>query len=100
MSDMTLLGSTVADRLAGLLFELAAQLHVERTRRLALETALARSGVLQVGSGEALADDPELLAAARAELDRSMERLMRILAEQGDAKAPLRAEALTGFGGH
>jgi hypothetical protein len=99
MSDMTLLGSTVADRLAGLVFELASQLHVERTRRLALEAALARAGVLPAGSGEALADDPALLAAARGELDRAMERLMRILSEQGDARTPLRAEALPGFGG-
>lgn len=98
MSDMVLLGSSVADRLAGLVFELASQLHVERTHRLALERALEQAGVLPEGAAEALADDPALAAASRAALDRSVERLMRVVAEGGDARAPLRAEALAALG--
>jgi hypothetical protein len=82
------------ERLAGLLFELASQLHVERTRRIALETALERAGLLEPGAADALAEDPALLARAREGLDRSMQGLMRILTEADDPRAPLRGEAV------
>jgi hypothetical protein len=81
------------ERLAGLVFELASQLHVERTRRLALETALERAGLLAPGAMDVLADDPALLARAREGLDRSMRGLMRVLTEAADPRAPLRGEA-------
>jgi hypothetical protein len=94
MSDHEYLRQVSPDRLAALVFELAAQLHVERTQRLALETVLARAGVIAPGAPEALADDPALLAVAREKLDRSIRALLRIVTETGDAKAPLRPEAL------
>jgi hypothetical protein len=81
------------ERLAGLVFELASQLHIERTGRIALETALERAGLLAPGAAQALADDPALLALAREGLDRSMRGLMRILTEAADPRAPLRGEA-------
>jgi hypothetical protein len=82
------------DRLAALVFELAAQLHVERQQRMALEHALIARGVLAPSEIERLSDDPAFLAAARARLDDQLRKLMRILAEDGDKRAPLRAEAL------
>jgi hypothetical protein len=81
------------DRLAALVFELSAQLHVERHRRMALEQALLAKGVLAAGDIAALADDKPFLDAARDEADRSLRKLMRILAEDGDRRAPLRKEA-------
>lgn len=82
-----------ADTLAALVMDLGAQLHVERQARLALEETLLRRGLVAAPDIEALADDPEFLARARAGLDRSMARLMRILTEAGDRTGPLRAEA-------
>ena len=77
-------------RLAGLVFELASQLQAERAHRLALETALARAGVLPPGAVAGLADDPELRAESRRAADESVARLLRVLTEQPDARRPLR----------
>jgi hypothetical protein len=81
------------ERLAGLVFELASQLHVERARRIALELALERAGVLAAGAGEALAADEDYRRRAGEGLDEAMRRLMRVLAESDDPRAPLRHEA-------
>lgn len=85
-----------AERLAGLVFELASQLHVERARRVALELALERAGVLATGAAEALATDDEYRRRAGAGLDEAMRKLMRVLAESEDPRAPLRHEAPAG----
>lgn len=82
-----------AERLAGLVFELASQLHVERARRIALELALERAGALPAGAAEALAADDEYRRRAGEGLDEAMRRLMRVLAESDDPRTPLRHEA-------
>jgi hypothetical protein len=92
MSDLSAFGDPRMDKLAGLVFELAAQLHVERQRRLALETALVRAGHLAPDAVASLAGDAGLLEAARADLDGSIRGLLRIVTEDGDARGPLRAE--------
>jgi hypothetical protein len=94
MSDHEYLRGVSPDQLAALVFELAGQLHVERTQRMALEEVLVRAGVIAAGATEALAEDSALLAATRDKLDASIRALLRILAETGDAKGPLRPEAL------
>jgi multidrug efflux pump subunit AcrA (membrane-fusion protein) len=81
------------DTLAQLVMDLGAQLHQERQARLALEEALIRAGVLAEGATAALAEDAALLARARAGLDASMARIMRIMVEAGDRFGPLRDEA-------
>jgi hypothetical protein len=81
-----------AERLAGLVFELASQLQVERSQRLALELALERAGVLAPNALAAVAGDVELRQRSRAELDQSMEKLLRVLTERADARGPLRGE--------
>jgi hypothetical protein len=43
---------------------------------------------------EALADDAAFLGAAQSALDANLRRLLRIMAEAGDARGPLRNEAL------
>lgn len=78
-------------RLAGLVFELASQLHAERTQRIALELVLERAGMLGPEHPAKLAEDPELKLRASRELARSMNKLMRVLTESDDERAPLRA---------
>jgi hypothetical protein len=94
MSDHEYLRGVSPDRLAALVFELASQLHVERTQRMALEEVLVRAGVIEAGATEKLAEDPALLTATRGKLDTSIRALLRIVTEAGDAQGPLRPEAL------
>lgn len=82
------------DRLAALLLEVAAQLHAERQRRMALEEVLLRRGVVTREEIEALGADAAFLGSAQAALDGGLRRLLRIMAEAGDARGPLRNEAL------
>lgn len=49
MSDQRYLGAADLDTLAALVMELAAQLHAERHRRIALEQALAARGIVASG---------------------------------------------------
>ena len=78
---------------AALVFELAAQLHVERSSRLALEAALLQRRVLEPGQIAAAGETAELRAAAARAADESVRRLLRVLSESSDHRAPLRAEA-------
>ena len=89
--DHAYLGGVSSDQLAALVFELASQLHVERTRRMALETVLARQGLVDPAALDA---DPGLATHSTAALDQSLRRLMRIVAAQGDPTGPLRDEHL------
>lgn len=77
------------DRLTGLVFELAAQLHIERTRRLALEAALERAGGLLPGAVDALAGEAPVLSRSRQELETSMRKLLRVLGDDPDPRMPL-----------
>lgn len=90
MSEHVYLRPADLDRLAELVLELAQQLHGERARRIALEQALAERGLLDAGAVERAQASPEARAAARTELDRALEGLMRILAAGGTSDAPLR----------
>lgn len=80
-------------RLAGLVFELAAQLHAERAARIALEQALLAAGVIQGDAIEQAADAPPARQATAAALSRSMTKLTRVLRESDDPRAPTRHEA-------
>jgi hypothetical protein len=92
MNDLSPFGQPDTGRLAGLVFELAAQLHVERSQRLALEAALIRSGALSAEALAEVGDSTEFLRRTSEELDRSMGKLMRVVMENGDVRTPLRAE--------
>lgn len=81
------------EKLAALVFELASQLHAERARRLALETALVRAGVLESGWEEAFVADAPYESRCQLALDDAMERLMKIMVESPDPRTPLRGEA-------
>jgi hypothetical protein len=78
-------------QLAGLVFELASQLHVERAQRIALQSALEQSGALDAAKLEASADDPGARRLSRALLEESIARLLRVLAEDADPRRPLRS---------
>lgn len=67
--------------LAALVFELASQLHVERARRLALELALQRAGVLKPGSTADFDADAEWRRLSTRATEESMARLMRVIAD-------------------
>lgn len=92
--ELSFLEGVDVDRLAALVLELSSQLHVERHRRMALERALVAKGVVTEAEVAALAEDQAFLGAAREAADRSLRKLLRILAEDGDRRAPLRKEAL------
>jgi hypothetical protein len=77
-------------RLAELVFELAKQLHAERLQRMALATVLERSGVLPGGATADLLGDVEFRREARAAVEDSIARLMRVVTGQGDVRTPLR----------
>jgi len=81
------------ERLAGLIFELASQLHIERAHRIALELQLERAGSLDADWQSALSADPEYRRRCGSALDVAMRKLMRVLAESSDPRAPLRHEA-------
>ena len=93
LEELTFFEDPDIDRLAALVFDLAAQLHIERQRRMALETALTRSGALDPEALKALAGDAEFTAEARAALDGAQARLFTILSERGDRRAPLRSQS-------
>ncbi len=86
-------GELTHSRLAALIFEIASQLHVERARRLALEAALSARGLLGKADLEKMADDPAYCRRSGEEADAAVRRLLRVLSESPDEKAPLRAEA-------
>jgi hypothetical protein len=87
--------SLTAERLAGLVFELASQLHVERTCRLALEAALVNAGVLTREAVEAIANDSAVRERMQAALEVSMRKLMQVITEGADPRFPLRHLAPT-----
>ena len=93
MSAPVEFGGIDNSRLAGLVFELASQLHVERARRLALEATLSRLGILEVSQIEAAASDPTYRRQTALLADEAIRRLLRVLSESSDARTPLRAAA-------
>lgn len=93
-TDHEYLRDVTPDRLAALLMELAAQLHAERQHRMALEEVLVRRGAVARDEIEAMAGDADFLGSARSALDANLRRLLRIMAESGDSRGPLRKEAL------
>jgi hypothetical protein len=78
--------------LGALLFELASQLHVERTRRLALEAALAEAGVVAPATIERTDEQAAVREQAAKAADESVRKLLRVLSDSKDERVPLRAE--------
>lgn len=86
-------GDTAApdcERLAGLVFELASQLHVERAQRVALQVALEKAGLIDAATLQSLASDAALQRRNREMLEESIAELLRVLSESADPRRPLR----------
>jgi hypothetical protein len=79
--------------LGALIFELASQLHIERTRRSALEAALAHAGVLTPAQIEKTGEESAFREQAALAADQSIRKLLRVLSESKDERTPLRAES-------
>ena len=77
------------EQLTGLVFELASQLHVERAQRVALQAALEKAGLFDAATLQALALDPEVQRRNHDLLEESISKLLRVLAEDTDARRPL-----------
>jgi hypothetical protein len=90
VAELSAFSDPNADRLAGLVFELAAQVHVERQLRMALEATLVRNGVVSRIELDELAGDDAFLDDVRAALRNSQQRLLDVMLEQDDARRPLR----------
>ncbi len=80
------------DQLAGLVLELAGQLHIERTRLSTMEHLLVSKGFVDRESLDSAAADPVLRKRSGDELDRSLRGLLRVLIEGDDARTPLRPD--------
>lgn len=80
------------DRAVGLIWQLAAELHLTSQRCRALEALLVRHDVLEAGELDAFAPEGEEAVAFDAARDELMRRLLRVLTEDGPAEHPLRAE--------
>ena len=78
--------------LTALVFELAAQLHVERTARLALQSALLAQGLLTDQQIESIGADARFKQRTSEAADQAVRRLLRTLLESCDERAPLRSE--------
>ena len=79
-------------RLAALLFEVASQLHLERAHRLALEAALVSRGLVTPADIEAAAENEAFRQKSSEAADLAVRKLLRVLSESPDERAPLRAE--------
>jgi hypothetical protein len=84
--------------LGALVLELASQLHVERTRRLALEAALADAGLVTPATIETTGGQAALREQAAKAADQSIRKLLRVLSDSKDERVPLRAESARATG--
>jgi len=94
--EVTFFSDPGMDLMAGVIFEVAAQLHEERAARLALQSALLSAGLLDGSAIAAAAVQPSTRAGSKAELDRSLASLLRVLVQRDDARAPLARAPLAG----
>jgi hypothetical protein len=80
------------DRAMGLIMQLAAELHVTTQRLHALEQMLVANGALAAGELDAFQPDVEQRKHLESIRDGAMERILRVLTEDGPAEHPLRDE--------
>lgn len=92
MSDLRFLTAADVDAVAALVFELAAQLHVEREHRLALERVLIGKAVIDPTELDT-AEDAELIRNSSEHLEGSLRRLVDILTEDASPDFPLRGKS-------
>ena len=94
LQDLNFFDDPNLDRTVGLVFELASQLHVERQRRMALETLLLDKNIIKKNDMDTMTVNTDFMAISNQNLDQSLRQLMRVITEKGDETGPLRAEML------
>ena len=90
--EVTYFADPQLDRAVGLIFELAAEVHVTTQRLHALEAVLVDAGVLPTGSVDVYEPDTGSRQRLDDVRDEAMGRLLRVLTEHGPAEHPLRDE--------
>lgn len=80
------------DRAVGLIMQLAAEQHVTTQRLHALEQLLVDRGVVEAGALDVFQPDDSQRAHLESVRDAAVERLLRVLTEDGPAEHPLRDE--------
>lgn len=93
MSDeVTYFKDPQLDRAVGLVFQLAAELHVTTQRLHVVEALLVEHGVLGAHEVDHYEPDDATRAHLDSVRDAALGRLLRVVTEQGPAEHPLRAE--------
>lgn len=95
-TDRTYFSQPELDRVVGLVMQLAAEVHTAQARCRALESLLVREGVLEAGAVDAFTPTTDERAGLDAARDDLVQRLLRILTEDGPSEHPLRDEQLSG----
>jgi hypothetical protein len=93
-AEFVYFGAPEVDRLVSLVWQLAQELYVTRSRLLALEGALTEHGALPPDAltPEALSDKTK--QAIAADNGAVMDRLIRVLTETDDHRTPMREQFL------
>lgn len=94
-AEFVYFGSPEVDRLVSLVWQLAQELYVTRSRLIALEGALTGHGALPADALEPSALSEATRQAVAEDNRATMERLIRVLTETDDHRAPMRDQFLT-----
>lgn len=85
-------GEIGTSALAALVFEIASQLHAERSARLALQAAMLEKGLVSERDIERMGEDAQFRRHTCEAADDAVRRLIRTLSESSDERAPLRTD--------
>jgi hypothetical protein len=93
-AEFVYFGSPEVDRLVSLVWQLAQELYVTRSRLIALEGALTAHGALPADALEPPALSEATRQAVAEDNRATMERLIRVLTETDDHRVPMREQFL------
>ena len=94
-AEFVYFGSPEVDRLVSLVWQLAQELYVTRSRLIALEGALIDRGALPADGLEPSALTEATRQAVAKDNRATMERLIRVITETDDHRVPMREQFLT-----
>lgn len=95
MSEFRYLDAKETDTVVSLVWQLAQELHTTRRRLLVLEDALAASGVIGADAVERHRPDAESAERLADDGKELLGRLVRVLTEVDDHRAPMREQFLS-----
>ena len=94
-AEFVYFGSPGMDRLVSLVWQLAQELYVTRSRLIALEGALTEHGALPKDALQPSALSEATRQSIAADNGATMDRLIRVLTETDDHRVPMREQFLT-----